>query len=147
VYHGPLNNKQYAAFMTAVSNVGLNLGLAAIEVETLSLLTLREDKNWSLERFVTWLMRSDVHFIICHAHQGTRGLDWSIEPLRAELQRLKNHPGFPSGKQLDCPIFTQDKWEYIEALNNAMHGFTMPTFKIPVSRGMNMTEMEAGIRK
>ena len=34
----------------------------------------------------------------------------------AEYNRLKHHTGFPSGEQLRCPVFTQDKIEYIRCL-------------------------------
>jgi len=39
------------------------------------------------------------------------------EALR-EYQRLTYHPGFPSGDQLRCPVFTQDKHVYIRALGD-----------------------------
>ena len=33
-----------------------------------------------------------------------------------ELQRLHAHRGFPLGNQLKCPIFTQDKFDYIRRI-------------------------------
>jgi len=36
--------------------------------------------------------------------------------IRHELQRLSNHIGFPTGLNLSCPIFLQDKLSYIRSL-------------------------------
>ena len=54
--------------------------------------------------------------------------NWGINSILAEFQRLKDHQGFPKGDQIDCPIFTQDKWNYIQALNDATDGITMPIY-------------------
>jgi hypothetical protein len=124
--------------MTAVASVSRNVEGVNISVEMLNLKTLREGV-WSLPDFVNWLLQSHIHFIIAHPHQGTESFGWSIESIYAELQRLKHHQGFPSGKHLDCPIFTQDKWNYIKALPDEI---TMPTFKIPISSDMDMRATE-----
>jgi hypothetical protein len=65
---------------------------------------------WQPSDLVNWLLSSHVHFILTHPHQGLEGLRWNIDLLYREMQRLEFHPGFPSGTQLKCPIFTQNKF-------------------------------------
>ena len=45
-----------------------------------------------------------------------------------ELQRLKYHRGFPHESFLRCPVFLQDKFEYLSVLQK--HGFCNPTLKV-----------------
>ena len=70
--------------------------------------------DWGPEQMITWLLESDIHVILCHVHQSNG--DWNIQEIMHNLDRLKNHTGFPSGDSLRCPAFTQDKYEYIAAL-------------------------------
>ena len=42
--------------------------------------------------------------------------------------RLHDHPGFPNGSNLLCPVFTQDKYKYLEAL--MPKGMCNPTLKV-----------------
>lgn len=81
-------------------------------------------------QFVDWLLGGHIHFILTHVHQGMETFGWGVENIYDELQRLRWHPGFPSGNELRCPVFTQDKMKYIRALA----GMTMPTFDINISR-------------
>jgi hypothetical protein len=79
---------------------------------------------------VDWLLDGDIHFILTHPHQGV-GLNrnypaWNTTDLRNSLQLLKFHPGFPYSKELNCPVFLQDKYRYIEVL----HEFSLPTKQI-----------------
>ena len=115
----------------------------AVKFEFLSFKTLRE-LNIGLKEFVDWLLESHIHFIIAHVHQGTETFKWSMEALYAELQRLKYHAGFPTFEQLNCPMFTQDKMKYLKALPE---GSTMPTYEIPLSMTMDMTETEDLIKR
>ena len=47
-----------------------------------------------------------------------------------ECARLKYHPGFPSGVQLQCPIFSRDKWKYLQDIPA-----TMRTCKVSLAEG------------
>jgi len=60
---------------------------------------------------IDWLLDSDIHIIATHVHQGIPR--WSASIVYTELQRLRNHCGFPSGDQLQCPVFTQHKFNYL----------------------------------
>jgi hypothetical protein len=81
--------------------------------------------KWTEVDFVNWLLSGDIHLIICHPHQGCCN-SWCAESLYLELDRLKDHNGFPSGKHLQCPIFSQNKIEYL----HATWRMTNPTLKI-----------------
>ena len=76
------------------------------------------------------LLDSDVHFILSHIHQSLleRNIGWRIDDLMSNLERLKYHKGFPSGEQLSCPVFTQDKYDYISRIA----GYSIPTMKVPI---------------
>ena len=46
-----------------------------------------------------------------------------------QYQRLTYHPGFPSGEQVRCPVFTQDKHVYIRSLGD----LAVKTITVPVT--------------
>ena len=77
-----------------------------------------------------WLLDSDIHFFLTHPIQAM--YHWNCEDVFVQLQRLQNHVGFPSGEQINCPVFTQDKYQYLSAVPR----ITNPTLKIalPFSR-------------
>jgi hypothetical protein len=75
------------------------------------------ESAWSPQNLVDWLLDSDVHFILTHVHQGIgKYLQWDMVDLEENLQRLRKHPGFPNGEQLMCPVFLQDKYNYLNKL-------------------------------
>ena len=71
---------------------------------------------WRPSQFVDFMLSSHFHFILTHVHQGLDMLFWDMNDLRHQLTRLSAHAGFPSGKSLTCPIFTQDKLGYLRAV-------------------------------
>ena len=75
---------------------------------------------------IDWLLEGDIHFIISHIHQGIRSVN--MNKLYTEITRLHDHPGFPSGSNLLCPVFTQDKYKYLQAL--MPKGMCNPTLKV-----------------
>lgn len=52
---------------------------------------------------------------------------WNVMEVVSNLQRLKGHPGFPTGENLRCPIFLQDKFVYLRAMP---HKLCLPTLKV-----------------
>lgn len=120
-------------FRTAASSVTNHLKVQ-IKFEYLGL-TLCRENELPISQVVDWLLSSHFHFILCHVHQHTEGLGWSVEDIYSELSRLKYHNGFPNLEKLSCPIFVQDKKRYLEALPPS---YTMPTLQIPLSRDMDM---------
>ena len=51
-----------------------------------------------------------------------------MNKLYTEITRLHDHPGFPNGSNLLCPVFTQDKYKYLQAL--MPKGMCNPTLKV-----------------
>jgi len=94
----------------------------SIVVETMSTKTLAE-KRLSPTQLMDWLLEAHVHFITAHAHQGLRShaLEWCMQDYVKQLQRLQFHVGFPSGDQVSCPVFTQDKYQYIRYLGDMVN--------------------------
>ena len=76
---------------------------------------------------ITWLRESDIHIILCHMHQGKKHQIWDCLGLNLALFRLDNHLGFPMAELLSCPIFTQNKLNYLSALRDSDRiNFTLP---------------------
>ena len=55
-----------------------------------------------------------------------------MDALVSEIQRLKYHRGFPYGNHLKCPVFLQDKYEYLAILQK--HNMCNPTLKVERSK-------------
>jgi len=97
----------------------------------------------TFEGLIDWLHDCDAHFILTHLHQGaaTCGgvgqMGWEVDKLYAYLEKkLFYHPGFPTGKQLRCPIFTQDKYMYLKPLMGSMP-FVNNTLKVVLREDEN----------
>ena len=80
--------------------------------------------RWTPNDLIDWLLASDIHFILTHPHQGVPR--WDVSELHGALQRLRNHPGFPNGTKLNCPVFLQHKFSYLLAIPQ----FVNPTLAI-----------------
>ena len=122
---------QNSAFQAALSESHI---LQPYVVEYLTVDILKNGSyKWTSEDLVTWLLTSHIHFIITHVNQGQQSwqswMRWDFEQLRIQLQRLKYHNGFPNGENVDCPIFLQNKYEYIKALPD----LTNNTLKIEIN--------------
>jgi hypothetical protein len=48
-----------------------------------------------------------------------------------EVQRLRYHNGYPNRIHLRCPIWTQDKFDYLSAIAN--DGLCNPTYKVDLN--------------
>ena len=104
---------------------------------------IRESKSdWTHPKYlVNWLVDSDIHIVLCQGiHCGMWGIWRPLDCVR-EIQRLEFHPGFPAGLNLRCPVFNGDKFTYI----NAARGFTIPSFKVPLSLDMDDGSISAVI--
>jgi len=99
---------------------------AGFDVELLTL-TTNELKilKWNPKQFVDWLLNdAEMFFLTNHPHQGMSF--WDTFDLYKQLQRLSTKSGFPCGINLQCPIFLQDKYQYIHACPS----LTIPTLKV-----------------
>ena len=130
VFYGGEDASQRTSFLGAVREL--------LQVEdnfTVKTLTIcnSKDKNMTPKTLVDWLLDCDIHMIISHLHQGLSNKDelqmgWNMKELYAEVRRLANHPGYPSGIKLQCPVFTQNKYNYLKAIPS----FVNPTLCIPI---------------
>ncbi len=143
---GTLSNQEAAfktAFATVLSESKLMQESDVVKVEYLTLSDLRE-MDWTDNDLFNWLLGSHIHWIPCHPHQGTESFRWKTDIFYARAKILKYHLGFPTGVQVQCPIWTQNKFAYLKVLPpNAI----MPTFKIKFSEGMNMKTTKDYIKR
>lgn len=116
--------------------------LGDVKFEIMETHILRKN-DWSLEEFFDWLLGGHIHFIIGHLHQGTESFQWTVKDIYDQAQRLRYHPGKPCGDQLDCPIFTQDKFKYLEVLQDNV----MTSHKIDISDDLDMVGVETLIKR
>ena len=94
-------------------------------------------RRWGPHDFINWLLESDAHFIITHLHQGIP--KWDINEILDALGRLYYHLGFPTGQQLFCPIFTQNKLKYLVCLPSFMR---TPTLALPIKCGKYRSRLQ-----
>ena len=129
VFTGGLDSVQSGPFLHAMSSVQRRLSSRMrIVVETLSTQELCRRK-WQPDQMMNWFLPSHVHFFLAHIHQSLllHNLVWEMEYACQQYNRLKYHLGFPSGDQLRCPVFTQDKIKYVECLQTlAVKTMTVP---------------------
>ena len=74
-----------------------------------------KNNKWKPQNLVYWLLGGNLHIVIIHPHQRMPQ-NWSMADLYNEFGRLYYHDGFPNEGKLSCPIFTQDKYGYLEPL-------------------------------
>ena len=89
------------------------------KISNLETLTHKDvkNRNWGQQEIFQWLIEADIHFIICHMHQGMKqGGEWNCSEYIQNLNTLDFHLGFPMAEQLRCSIFSQNKIIYIFSL-------------------------------
>jgi len=96
-----------------------------------------------LSQVFDWLLESSskthvyVYLLLCHIHQGFMHWRASMEDLKAQYKRLAAHGhGLPREGQVNCPVFTQDKFDYLKVTPE----FVNPTLKVPVSESLSVSE-------
>ena len=119
VFQGGEKAEQAESFIAALNEATTQLISThdKIWVDRLTV-SLVKSYLWTPEDLVNWLLDCDVHFITAHVHQGKSlnncgQLGWNMVELETQLQRLYYHPGFPNGIQLSCPVFLQNKGDYL----------------------------------
>ena len=120
VFSGGMESTQSGPFLSAMEAIKKRfLSSVNVVVETLTTSELCKLK-WQPDQLMDWFLRSHCHFILAHIHQSLllHKLVWDMDFACQQYKRLKYHNGFPSGDQLSCPVFTQDKIKYIEDLDN-----------------------------
>jgi hypothetical protein len=130
VFSGGMGSTQSGPFTAAMKDIQRAIAstsriLIVEEIDTKTLCGLK----WQPKQFCDWSLHSHAHMWLAHVHQSLRlhNLVWDMKVAVAQFQRLRYHTGFPSGDQLRCPIFTQDKIKYIRYLGDlAISTMTIP---------------------
>ena len=133
VFSGGMGSTQSGPFTAAMKDIqraiaGTSRILIVEEIDTKTLCGLK----WQPKQFCDWSLHSHAHMWLAHVHQSLRlhNLVWDMRDALTEFKRLKYHTGFPTGDQLRCPVFTQDKIEYIKCLGDlAVNTLTVPLTK------------------
>ena len=142
VFSGAIDSTQAGPFKSAMQAYNRSMSkssdrktIIVEEIDTKQLCGLK----WQPHQFCNYLLHSHCYFILAHPHQSLllHRLLWYMPEALAEYNRLKYHNGFPSGEQLRCPVFTQDKIEYIKRLGD----LALPTLTVPlVEEGTSYTD-------
>jgi hypothetical protein len=113
VFLGGQDGVQVTPFKTAWQNLHITNNWT---VQYISVGYINE-LHWSPKDLVDWLLSAHIHIILSHVHQGVANfLKWNMLELQVELQRLKFHVGFPNLSKLQCPVFLQDKYKYLQCM-------------------------------
>jgi hypothetical protein len=130
VFAGGQTSSQVGPFTTAFAHAQMQMASQAnIQIEIIYNKDLKTNE-FSEERLITWLAGADVYVILNHIHQGNPHLN--AETIKLAVRRLESHVGWPSGHHLECPVFLQDKYEYISKCPE----ISTPTLR--VSLGVDM---------
>ena len=86
-----------------------------------------------MKDIVDKLLQCRLHFITTYPYQNMEKF-CDVDTFFGELERLYDHPGWPSGDKLLCPIFHQDKFNYLTQL----YDFCNPTLLIPLKHELDM---------
>ena len=142
IFGGGNNNIQTLQLKAAIQELNIDPALYTIETLTCDDVNVN---HYTIKYIVTWLLGGSVHFITGHIHQGLQlaildstnpnGSCFTMKIIIGELQRLKYHRGFPFGSFLRCPVFLQDKFEYLSVLQKC--GMCNPTLKVNRSDWLN----------
>lgn len=127
VFEGGKLCAQSNAFTSAIQDLEVTPTIEFINIDDVKRLKMNP------KALIDWLLRSHAHFILSHFHQGTSSqnvpqMGWNMEQLQHEVQRLSQHNGFPSGEGVNCPIFTQNKGDYLSAVPD----FVNPSLLVPL---------------
>ena len=119
-----------------------NMVKLEIKYEVKNVEAVRKDITMTPDKFINWLLSSDIHFVVAHIHQGLIfPRNWDVEELYKYWNLLFYHRGFPNGTHLECPIFKQDKEQYLSAVIS----ITNPTLKIQLLTNKNYKHLRPEI--
>ena len=108
-----------------------------VKIAYLNVTDVKKNK-WKPQNLVDWLLGGNLHIVITHPHQGMPQ-NWSMADLYNEFGRLYYHDGFPNEGKLSCPIFTQDKYGYLEPLFDS--GICLTTLRVDLVELMDYDQI------
>lgn len=130
VFVGGEDSVQRGPFLTARNNISVPRYRLYFEEYNVSDV---KKERWTPQQLVSWLSQADIYIILGHIHQGIfNHLGWNVDDLKLQLEYLYWRNGFPSRDKLFCPVFLQDKFEYLRAIPDLCN----PTLSIPLASGL-----------
>ena len=113
VFAGGIGGSQVTAFTVEFGKAQISFA-AKISLR-LNLISNKQvhESGMSEQELFHRLNEADVYVILGHIHQGNP--QWSAVVIQELLTELKatRKVGWPERKHLTCPVFTQDKYQYI----------------------------------
>ena len=137
-FHGGWDANQVGILQKAMARIIQKYGPLGFQViyEKYNNDIVRNQLKWNVTDLFTHLIAADIHLIPTHCHQGNiskGGTDtWNMENLISNYERLYHHLGWPNGKHVRCPVWTQNKvrlYEALEALD-----LCVPTLHISITQ-------------
>ena len=147
VFTGGSNGVNTVPFDAALGRI-LKQKKSCFKVEYLNTDEIKMNRQ-SPEQVFDWLLDSDFHFILSHIHQGITGgqygagindttLKWSAKEIFKHISKLREHPGFPNGDNLFCPLFLQDKIYWMKR----MPQYCIPSLEVRFQDNYNENELK-----
>jgi len=111
-------SRQGSLFKLAVENVKNYYNERNIDIKFECLNTNEViEKGWEPHHLFKFLRQNDIHVIPTQGYHSDIGiLNWRFDCYHNELEKLKDHIGYPMGRYISCPVFQQNKIEYLEKL-------------------------------
>jgi len=102
---------------------------------------IRADADMTPFSLAKWLTDAHAHIIATHPSQANTHF-WNVTDVIDALETLKKHPGFPRNDQIECPVFTQHKYKYLNLLPKYM---ITPTYAVSLNfpGQLGATELES----
>jgi len=114
-FEGAASGRCIELFNAAVRRATEVLNGRGIEVmfESFSSDEVKNGNSWSPTDLVDALLEADIHLLYTHLHEGNIGktIEWNINNILGNLDRLEFHLGNFMGARTKCHIFRQGKIE------------------------------------
>ena len=131
---GQSNTLEY--FNDAMGDFIANNPSLTISIEYATNKSVREDTSSKFKSpadLVRWCQSHSAYFLVSQGiwlgmvTSGTRFDGWTVDGISDALKQLAiNGNGYPSGLQLDCPVWNGDKMRYFDLIPD----FIIPTMKL-----------------
>jgi len=131
IVEGGLCSPQSAPLEMALLEVKKKVAMSGITLnyEIKRRKDVRENADMTPFSLVKWLSDAHAHIIATHPSQANTHF-WNVTDVIDALDTLKIHPGFPCNEQIECPVFTQHKYKYLNLLPKYM---MTPTYAVPLN--------------
>lgn len=118
----------------------------SVKIERMSNLDVRNKYKHitTFGQIIDWLIEDsdevhvDAYAVYCHLHQGFMNWKACMLDLQQQFERLAEHGnGYPNKLQIYCPVFLQNKFEYLKLIPE----FINPTIRIEIKATYTQREL------